>query len=264
MYINNLFIPNNLALPQLSFIPPNFYLNPILDEKSLEEIYNVGDYSPLDYTYDNYDDITKNELNRSSFIENITKEINFTTQMLEQNDTSDVIFTTFKNLTDTTDLSEEINTTSTTGNFFNESIVSNETTEEKDYNTSTSADTILSTITVDLNETSSLKAEDFTMSSSTEESNNTSDEYLITTFNTNSKSSDIATELTEEPNTETTDKISTIDHYGGVIPLVEKDYDVKCFEQICNTTTQDTSMNKVQFVYYIYKNIMVSSVTCTF
>ncbi|KAK9300901.1 hypothetical protein QLX08_006602 [Tetragonisca angustula] len=226
------------TLPQLSFIPPNFYLNPILDEKSLEEIYNVGDYSPLDYTYDNYDDITKN---RSSFIENITKEMNFTTQMLQQNDTSDATtFTTFENLTDTIDLSEGIDTASTTSNFFNESTVSNETTQERDYNTSTSTDTVSSTITEHLNETSSTKAEDFTMSLPVEESN-TSDEYLTTAFNTNTKSSVITTEFTKEPNIETTNKISTIDHYEGVIPLAEKDYDVKCFEQICNTTTtQDT------------------------
>ncbi|KOX69442.1 Transmembrane channel-like protein 3, partial [Melipona quadrifasciata] len=226
------------TLSQLSFIPPNFYLNPILDEKSLEEIYNVEDYSPLDYTYDNYDDITKNELNRSSFIENITKEMNFTTQMLEQNDTSDTVtFTTFENLTDIINLSEGIDTASTTSNFFNESTVSNKTTEERDYNTSTSTDTVSSTITEHLNETSSIKAEDFTMSV---EESNISDEYLITAFNTNTKSSIITTELTEELNIETTDKISTIDHYGGMIPL-KKDYVVKCFEQICNTTTtQDT------------------------
>ena len=36
-------------------MPKNLFLNPIMDEKSLEEIYNVGDYPPLDYAYDNYD-----------------------------------------------------------------------------------------------------------------------------------------------------------------------------------------------------------------
>ncbi|XP_043526396.1 transmembrane channel-like protein 3 [Frieseomelitta varia] len=234
------------TLPQLSFMPPNFYLNPILDDKSLEEIYNVEDYSPLDYTYDNYDDITKNELNRSSFIENITKEMNFTTQMLQQNDTSDATtFTTFENFTDTIDLSEGIDIASTTSNFFNESTVSNETTQERDHNTSTNTDTVSSTITEHLNETSSIKAEDFTMSLPVEESN-TSDEYLTTAFNTNTKSSVITTELTKEPNIETTDKISTIDHYQGVIPLAEKDYIVKCFEQICNTTQDTISSSKLE------------------
>ncbi|KOC63135.1 Transmembrane channel-like protein 3 [Habropoda laboriosa] len=94
------------TLSTLSLMPENLFLNPILDEKSLEEIYNVGDYS-LDYTYNNYDEMNTNEFNETLFfpVENTTEEIHSTTEVLERNDTFDT------NTTENT-INEEFNATS--------------------------------------------------------------------------------------------------------------------------------------------------------
>ncbi|XP_033175228.1 transmembrane channel-like protein 3 isoform X1 [Bombus impatiens] len=241
------------TLPPFSFIPASLYLNPILDEKSLEEIYNVGDYPPLDYTYDNYDDITSNELNKSASIstKDITEETEFTTQMFEQNDIFEAttIFTIFENLTEIsfTNFTEETDSSSMTSIFFNESTAYSETIEESDYNISTSTNTISSIITEDYNETFPTKTKEFiTLSSMSSQINDTSEYSVITTLNTNTEHSMNTITFNRESSTENTNKISTIDRSSttlreGVIPLSEKDYVTKCFEKICTTTTQNTT-----------------------
>ncbi|XP_017792225.1 PREDICTED: uncharacterized protein LOC108574200 [Habropoda laboriosa] len=232
------------TLSTLSLMPENLFLNPILDEKSLEEIYNVGDYS-LDYTYNNYDEMNTNEFNETLFfpVENTTEEIHSTTEVLERNDTFDTstIFTIDENFTETifSDLNEEMNGTSVTSVFFNDSTVYDETTEET--NNDTSTDTTENTINEEFNATSFIV-------NTTSTDMSTLDEYsMITTLNTSTESTIITTIFTEESSIEITDKMSTIDSssstplHESVIPLADKDYTVKCFEKICTTITQDTS-----------------------
>lgn len=228
-------------------MPANFYLNPILDEKSLEEIYNVGDYPPLDYTYDNYDgdDVKPKKSNdtASPVTGNIVEGNNFATRTDQENATSDmtVAFTADDDSNETvfTDLSEKMNVTSSTDVSLDESTIHDENTTGINYDTSAS------TIADDFNETSIIT--DTTLSSSTTESN-TFDEYsMFTTLNTSTESTAIISEVAEEYSTEiaeeTTADTSPTSLQENAIPLCEENYVVKCFEQVCTTTTQDTSEN---------------------
>ncbi|OAD52417.1 Transmembrane channel-like protein 3 [Eufriesea mexicana] len=238
-YNNDLLEP---TMPSLSIMPTSFYLNPILDEKALEELYNVGDY-PWDY--EDYDDMNETT---STANNNVSEEVNVTTPVLEQNDTFDeiTIFTAFENHTEaSTDFKDETDNTFISAVFVNESIIYDEITEGKSNDTTTH--TITSFITEDFNETSSNL---YTTTLPVQE-NDTSDEYsIIETLNASTESSIITTIFTTESDTEITDKMFTIDNssttYETVIPLSNEDYVVKCFEQICTTTTQDTiSSSKV-------------------
>lgn len=221
-------------------------MNPILDAKALEELYNVGDYPSWYYTYEDYDDITNETKSTSNG--NISEPMNVTTQMLERNDTSDeiTVFTAFENYTETSsmDFNNETDSTTISTVFVDESVISDKTTEEDSNDTDTTVNTITSIITEDFDETSFI----LNTTSSFMQKNDTSDEYSITeTVNTSTESSEITTIFTKEFNTETTDEMFTIDDsstsYESVIPLSnDKEYVVKCFEQICTTTTQDTSM----------------------
>ncbi|CAK9797587.1 Transmembrane channel-like protein [Anthophora quadrimaculata] len=237
-------LPETTLPATLSLMPKNLFLNPILDEKSLEEIYNVGDYSPLDYAYDNYDDINLNEFNETiSFPnENITEETKSSTRTIEENDTfnTSAISIDHENFTETTssDFNEKINDTSVTNVFLNDSIVYDEITEGS--NNDTSTDTIANTTTSDFNGTS------FIMDTTSTEYNTFDEHSIITTLNTTTESTIITTMFTEESSAENTNKMSTTDSpstslHDTVIPLADKDYAVKCFEPVCNTITQDTS-----------------------
>lgn len=222
-------------------MPTNFFLNPILDDKSLEEIYNVGDYSPLDYLYENYDvdDIKANETVSFS-TENILEEDNFTSQMLERNDTFDTttIYSMDDNFTKTffTELNEETSDTSLSSTNFNETTIYDVIENEGKTSSKDPVDT--STIL------------DPSSSSTTAE---TIDDYSkITTVLTSTESPIVTTVFTNEFSEETTDKMSTLDSSSTslnerVIPLEKKEYVVKCFEQVCTKTMQNTSMNKVRY-----------------
>lgn len=209
------------------------FLNPILDEKSLEEIYNVGDYPPLDYTYDNYDGEEK-EINFggavSSSSTNIIEE-NFKMTTLEQN-------------TSETTMSEH--------SFEVATAVENDTSEITaafDETVTPEKDTSVSTF--DWNETASESTSETVSTSVIEASSTeigTEEQSIITTLEI-TESPIITSRFTERSTEETmeeeinTDESSTLPE--GVIPLTEKDYVVKCFEQVCVTTTQDTSKNRV-------------------
>lgn len=175
--------------------------------------------------------------------------------MFEQNDIFETttIFTIFENLTEIsfTNFTEETDSSSMTSIFFNESTAYSETIEERDYNISTSTNTISSIITEDYNEIFPTKTKEFiTLSSISSQINDTSEYSVITTLNTNTEYSMNTITFNRESSIESTDKISTIDRSSttlreGVIPLSEKDYVTRCFEKICTTTTQNTSINKV-------------------
>lgn len=176
--------------------------------------------------------------------------------MFEQNDTLEAttIFTIFENFTEIsfTNFTEGTDNSSMISIFFNESTAYSETIEERDYNISTSTNTISSIITEDYNETFPTKTKEFvTLSSMSSQINDTSEYYTLnTTLNTNTEYSMNTITFNRESGTESADKISTIDRSSttlreGVIPLSEKDYVTKCFEKICTTTIQNTSINKV-------------------
>lgn len=234
-------------------MPKNLFLNPIMDEKSLEEIYNVGDYPPLDYTYDNYDGdemktIDFNETTWSSTEtvneEDLTSPVlqwnnTLDTTGLEQNDTFDTsTIPTFDNATGTSlsGFSEEVNATSLSTVDSNKPTAYDEVTEIAIHDTTDASTTSEDSITAS-------STSERTVSSTTE--NDTFGEHsIITTLETSTESPMITTISTEE----TTDKMSTVDSSStsvneGVIPLAAEDYVVQCFEQVCTTTTQDTSMN---------------------
>ncbi|XP_076248712.1 transmembrane channel-like protein [Calliopsis andreniformis] len=228
----------NTTLQRYSLIP-NYLLNPILDEKSLEEIYNVEDYPPIDYTYDNYDgdNMTRIGFNDtiSSSTGNITEENNFNTT-LEYNDTL-VTSITEQSSSETTIL--EGNDTDVTG-FPDENVSVNE------------EDNSTFSFTTDLNESTTFGSSSeatVTVSSITDTSSSTEfsseESSIFTTLDSITKS---ATSRFTEQSTEgkigggTTDSSVSLDEQ--VIPLTEKDYIVKCFEQVCTTTTQDTTDSK--------------------
>ncbi|XP_076677343.1 transmembrane channel-like protein [Andrena cerasifolii] len=238
------------TLPPYSMMPKNLFLNPIMDEKSLEEIYNVGDYPPLDYTYDNYDGedmktIGFNETTWSStetaFEEDLTSPVlewnnTLDTTGLEQNDTFDT--STIPALDNATGISfsgfsEEVNDTSLSTVDLNKPTAYDEVTETAMHDTTDASTTSEDSITAS-------STSDRTVSSTTE--NDTFGEHsIITTLDTSTESPMITTTPTEEK----ADKMSTVDSSStsvneGVIPLTVENYVVQCFEQVCTTTTQDT------------------------
>ncbi|XP_046141915.1 transmembrane channel-like protein [Osmia bicornis bicornis] len=224
------------TLPYFSLMP-NLYLNPILDEKSLEEIYNVGDYPPLDYTYDNYDgeEIKINEFNETSFsTENTTQVFNLTSDMFQQNDAFNMTTTFVIDNEFFSNATEEINDTSITSVPFIETSTAYNETSEAFYDTDDTSDD-----THDFTTTSFIMD---TTSSTTEV--NTLDK-LITVSDTSTESSIITSSYSERFTDDTTYKITTIDSSLSsvnerVIPLSEENYVFKCFEQVCTTTTRDT------------------------
>ncbi|KZC08272.1 Transmembrane channel-like protein 3, partial [Dufourea novaeangliae] len=216
------------ALPSNSMMPKNFYLNPILDDKSLEEIYNVGDYPPLDYTYDNYDfeDTKTNESTSLPSTESINQTENSISETFGSNDTFDVTVSSIDDNTTSTrfiDLIDEVN----------------DTTFTADSNGSASYDEVTgsSVYTIESNFTSEDSIDASSMSSETEIE--TSDEYIFGTGVTGSPTTNTSTE-------DTTDRMTTMDVSSvsideRVIPLAADNYVVKCFEQVCTTTTQGTT-----------------------
>ncbi|XP_016911947.2 transmembrane channel-like protein isoform X2 [Apis cerana] len=243
------------TLPKFSLLPTNLYLNPILDEKFLEEMYNFEDYPPADY--DNYDYIKTNESNEITLyppIENTTEDVNFTTEIIENDNISGTtIFIVLENFTETSFLNEETNTTFTTSISFNESVIySDETTEKIDYNMSTTRDIDSNDITETFDASS--ERDGVTEMKENSTSLSTQDNYqhlIITTLNTNVESATITNKFTEKSiPTEMIDKISTTLESStldeSVIPLLEKDTRyVKCFEYVC-TVTQDTISSSKQ------------------
>lgn len=224
-------------------MPTNLYLNPILDEKFLEEMYNFEDY-------DNYDYVKTNESSEITFpqLENTTEEVNFTTGIIE-NINATTVFIVLENFTETSfiDLNEETNTTFMTGISFNEStIYSNETTEKVDYdNTSTTTDIDNVTEIFDV----SSERDEVTEMEENSTSLSTQDNYphlILTTLNADIES---ATNTEESISTEMIDKISTTLESS----TLEKDtrYVIKCFEQVC-TTTQDTSTSKTIYIFIVF------------
>lgn len=267
-FTKNLFVSNNSALPKFSLMPTNLYLNPILDEKSLEEMYK--DYPPADY--DDYDYIKTNESNEITFPpleENTTEsEVNFTTEIIENDNISaTTIFIVLENFTETSFI-EEINTTFMTSISFDESMIySDETTEKMDWNISTSTDSIDSNNVTETFRVNSERDDGVTEMEGNSTSLSTQDNYqhlIITTLNTNAiESATIANKFTEKSvSTETIDKISTtiessiLEENG--IPLLEKDTRyVKCFEYVC-IITQDTTTSKTIYIYHRYFILIVS------
>ncbi|XP_076287033.1 transmembrane channel-like protein [Lasioglossum baleicum] len=224
---------NEATLPLDSMLPKDFYLNPYLDQKSLEAIYNVGDYPPLDY--ENYDGDDSKTNGTSSSTETIFHEGNFTSEISERNDTVEL-----------TSIITEDNFTNT-------------------YSTDSFDEVNKSTFSVNLNESSTLYDEvtNSTFDTTTEESGTSFSSEDTTRFTTEiltvnlttvetSTESPITTMLTEHSSKHTTDGETNIFDFKisptnvGVIPL-EKNNIVRCFERICNTTTQGPSEEK-QFV----------------
>ncbi|XP_078041033.1 transmembrane channel-like protein [Augochlora pura] len=235
--VTSLQYKNETAVP----LPPDsikdLYLNPILDEKSLEEIYNVGDYPPLDYTYESYEDTKANEFNGTSFSTETISERNFTTEIDQRNNTIETISTIIEdNFTSTysIDFVDEDNYTTFNSNF-NESTLYDETTDSifnvSDANTTDE----VSSITFSTEDTTTFATETESIdeySSKTE----TGSELPITTIITEKfyeYSTDQGTTIVdfEETTTSTNDR---------VIPPAKEDHAVRCFERICPTTTQDT------------------------
>lgn len=230
----------NSALPKFSLMPTNLYLNPILDEKFLDEMYNFEDY------YDNYDYAKTNESSGITFpqLENTTREEANFTIIENDNINATTVFIVLENFTETSfiDLNEEANTTFTTGISFNEStIYSDETIEKIDYNNiSTTTDIDNVTQISHVNSEREMEENSTTLS--------TQDNYphlILTTLNTGIESA--TNKFAEESvSTEMIDKISTALESStldeSVIPPLEKDtrHVIKCFEQVC-TTTQDAS-----------------------
>nr|XP_003702159.2 PREDICTED: transmembrane channel-like protein 3 isoform X1 [Megachile rotundata] len=238
------------TLPPFFLVPNNLYLNPILDDKSLEEIYNVGDYPPLDYIYDNYErEDIKNKTSNSTEI--ITETFNLTSNMFQQNDTfntTDEEFITFSSHSTETRIPFLENSTYSEKTFYE----TNDTSEvTRDFgtiiDTSTELDTF-STLTMSDNSTESSETSGYS-----ESINDTI--YEVTTADSSSASklstltmSDTSTEssVTSVYTESTNDiyEISTTDSSSAskrVIPLSENNYIVKCFEQVCTTTTQNTT-----------------------
>lgn len=223
-------------------------------------MYNFEDYPPADY--DNYDYIKTNESSEITLyppIENTTKDVNFTTEIIENDNISGTtIFIVLENFTETSFLNEETNTTFTTSISFNESIIySDETTEKIDYNMSTTRDIDSNDITETFDASS--ERDGVTEMEENSTSLSTQDNYqhlIITTLNTNVESATITNKFTEKSiPTEMIDKISTTLESStldeSVIPLLEKDTRyVKCFEYVC-TVTQDTSTNKTIYTYIL-------------
>ncbi|XP_076379188.1 transmembrane channel-like protein [Megalopta genalis] len=222
-------------------LPPNsikdLYLNPILDEKSLEEIYNVGDYPPLDYTYESYDDTKTNELNGTSFSTETISDSNFTSESVRRNDAFDTTSTIIENnftstysiysideANDTTfgiNLNESTSYEQATDSIFNASDAYT-TNEDSSISFSSEDDTTFVTETEPIDEYSSAMSTD--------------------------PESPITTMITEESTEYSPDQETTIVDFNEsetstneqVIPLAKEDHVVRCFEKICPTTAQDT------------------------
>ncbi|XP_043784830.1 transmembrane channel-like protein 3 isoform X2 [Apis laboriosa] len=202
--------------------------------------------------YDNYDYVKTNESNEIIFppLENTTEEVNFTTEIIENDNISaTTIFIVLKNFTETSliDSNEETNTTFMTSISFNESIIySDETTEKIDYNISTTTDidsNIIETFDVNSERDGVTEMEEHSTSLSTQDNYQ---HLIIKTLNTNIESATITNKFTEESiSTEMFDNISIILESStlgeSVISLLEKDTRyVKCFEYVC-MATEDTN-----------------------
>ncbi|XP_043248682.1 transmembrane channel-like protein 3 [Colletes gigas] len=220
---------NKTTPPPYLMLPSDFYLNPIMDEKTLEEIYNIGDY------YENYDEygLEGNETAQLSTEQALEDNSTFTEH--ELNDTlQTTIFSTDDRFIETSvsESSEQTSDTSSSSMNFYETTAHDEPTETTINGTSTA-----NTVNEDLIGSSIM---DISTSSTATE---TVDEYSITTERTNTEPPVITTMFAGKPSAETADKTaidSSTSSNEHVIPLEEKDYVVKCFEQVCTTTTQDT------------------------
>nr|XP_031826516.1 transmembrane channel-like protein 3 [Nomia melanderi] len=225
---------NETTLPENSMMPKGFYLNPILDDKSLEEIYNVGDYTYSDYMYDidGGDSKTVEHNETLSSIENIFQEDNFTSEITNTNETTDVTpILVDKDFigTHSIDLIGDTNDT-----MFNVSMPYDEASDS----------------TVNINYTTVTDEDLITISSSEDTAAETqaTDEYSIPNILQTDTESSVTTTFIEESNEYSTEQVTSISGNSDssvnsmnehVIPL-KQDYDVRCFEQICTTTTQDT------------------------
>ncbi|XP_076649731.1 transmembrane channel-like protein [Halictus rubicundus] len=235
--VTSLQYKNEATLPSDSMLPKDFYLNPILDAKSLEEIYNVGDYPPLDYENYDIDDSKTNGLNgtSSSSTETIFQDGNFTSEIYERNDTLELTSATIEdNFTSaySTDLFDEVNTTFSI--HFNES--STTLYDEATNSTFNTSDVNTANDEFSTNSSSEDTARFATETEPTDASSTTAEA---------STESQITTMFTERSSEHTTDGETAIFDFTddptnkGVIPLAENNC-VKCFEKICKTTTQDT------------------------
>ncbi|XP_053994834.1 transmembrane channel-like protein, partial [Hylaeus volcanicus] len=213
-------VPVDPALPPSSLMPKNFFLNPIMDDKSLEEIYNVGDYASPDY--ENYDgDETKANETASFSTENVLRD-NSTLELLELNSTLDT-------------------TTATVDDNFTEISYTGLSEENSDASLSS----------VDLNESTGYGEIIESTGSGTNNMSTTEEDYLSTSSMDDvldaSSSSIVTEEFDEHPTItmeETTDESATVDSSSaslneGLTSLVKEDEVVKCFERVCTTTTED-------------------------
>lgn len=230
-------------------MPEGFYLNPILDDKSLEEIYNVGDYPHLDYAYVDGEDLKTVERNEtSSSTEDISQENNFTSEITDTNETTGVTPTFIDedfNGTRSTDWTSDSNDTFSVD--FNESTPYDEASDS----------------TVDTNYTTVADEDFITVSSSegTAAQTQASDEHSVpSTLETDTESS-VTTTLIEESTENSTEQVTSASGDGNssvnsvnvpVIPLAKQGCADRCFEQVCTTTTQDASENCCRLILLGY------------